>query len=137
MSIKRYADAREQRKVRMRFRLKGTAERPRMSVFRSSKHIYAQVIDDESGTTLASASSVEPALRAIEGDKTAVAQAVGRLCAERALAKGITRLVFDRNGFHYTGRVAAVSKAAHEMGLLTKDGHTGSTGTADAATQEQ
>lgn len=134
MSIKRYADAREQRKVRMRFGLKGTAERPRMSVFRSAKHIYAQVIDDDSGTTLAAASSVEPTLRALEGNKTAVAEAVGRLCAERALAKGVTRLVFDRNGFHYTGRIAAVSKAAHELGLLTKEGHTGST---TAATQEQ
>ncbi len=134
MSIKRYADAREQRKVRMRFGLKGTAERPRMCVFRSAKHIYAQVIDDETGTTLAAASSVEPALRALDGNKTAVAEAVGRLCAERALAKGVTKLVFDRNGFHYTGRIAATSKAAHEMGLLSKEGHTGSTA---GATQEQ
>ncbi|MBM4341967.1 MAG: 50S ribosomal protein L18 [Deltaproteobacteria bacterium] len=134
MSIKRYADAREQRKVRMRFGLKGTPERPRMSVFRSAKHIYAQVIDDESGTTLAAASSVETAVRSMEGSKTAIAETVGRLCAERALAKGVTKLVFDRNGFHYTGRIAAVSKAAHELGLLSKEGHTGSTA---AAPQEQ
>lgn len=128
MSIKRYVNAREQRKVRMRFRLKGTAERPRMSVFRSAKHIYIQIIDDESGATLAAASSLEPALRSLEGNKSAIAAAVGKLATERALAKGITKLVFDRNGFHYTGRVAAVSKAAHESGLLTKEGHTGSEG---------
>lgn len=138
MGIKRYADARDRRKVRMRFRLKGTADRPRMSVFRSNKHIYVQIIDDESGATLASASSVEPALRTLDGDKTAMAAAVGKLAAERALAKGLTKLVFDRNGFLYTGRIAAVSKAAHEMGLLSKEGHTGQTaGESAASSQEQ
>lgn len=123
MLIKKYKDPREHRKVRQRYTLKGTAERPRMSVFRSSKHIYVQIIDDESGCTLAAASTVEPGMRTFEGDKTAEAAAVGKLAAERAVAKGITKLVFDRNGFRYTGRVAAVSKAAHELGLLSKDGY--------------
>ena len=133
---KKKLDAREHRKVRQRHTLKGTADRPRMSVFRSSKHIYVQVIDDDAGFTLASASTVEPGMRSFEGNKTAEAEAVGRLAAERALAKGITRLVFDRNGFRYTGRVAAVSKAAHEMGLLTKDGYTGAAAAAPEGEQE-
>ena len=114
---------REHRKQRLRFTLKGTTERPRMSVFRSTKHIYVQIIDDETGTTLAAASSVEPGFKSFEGDKSALATAVGKAAAERAVAKGITKLVFDRNGFRYTGRVAAVATAAHEMGLLTKAGY--------------
>ncbi len=134
MLIKKYTEAREHRKVRQRYTLKGTAERPRMSVFRSAKHIYVQIIDDESGTTLASASTVEPALRNLEGDKTAAAVAVGKLAAERALANGLTKLVFDRNGFRYTGRIAAVSKVAHELGLLSKDGY--QSGASAGETQE-
>lgn len=125
MLVKKYDDPREHRKVRQRYRLKGTAERPRMSVFRSAKHIYVQVIDDEAGVTLASASTLDSAIKAVEGSKSDLARAVGKLAAERALAKGITKLVFDRNGFRYTGRIAAVSEAAHELGLLSKDGHTG------------
>ena len=123
MLVKKYKDPREHRKVRQRYTLKGTAERPRMSVFRSAKHIYVQIIDDDTGTTLAAASTVEPGLKNLDGNKTAAAVAVGKLAAERAVAKGITKLVFDRNGFRYTGRVAAVSQAAHEMGLLSKDGY--------------
>lgn len=114
---------REHRKMRLRFTLRGTAERPRMSVFRSSKHIYVQIIDDDSGTTLAAASSVEPGFRQFDGDKSALAAAVGKAAAERAVAKGLTKLVFDRNGFRYTGRVAAVATTAHEMGLLSKHGY--------------
>lgn len=125
MLVKKYDDPREHRKVRQRYRLKGTAERPRMSVFRSAKHIYVQVIDDESGTTLVAASTLDSAVKAAEGTKSDLARAVGKLAAERALAKGITKLVFDRNGFRYTGRIAAVSEAAHELGLLSKEGHTG------------
>jgi large subunit ribosomal protein L18 len=125
MLVKKYDDPREHRKVRQRYRLKGTAERPRMSVFRSAKHIYVQVIDDEAGVTLAAASTLDSAIKAVEGSKSDLARAVGKLAAERALAKGITKLVFDRNGFRYTGRIAAVSEAAHELGLLSKDGHTG------------
>lgn len=125
MLVKKYDDPREHRKVRQRYRLKGTAERPRMSVFRSAKHIYVQVIDDDAGVTLAAASTLDSAIKAVEGSKSDLARAVGKLAAERALAKGITKLVFDRNGFRYTGRIAAVSEAAHELGLLSKDGHTG------------
>ena len=116
-------NAREHRKMRLRFTLKGTAERPRMSVFRSSKHIYVQIINDDEGVTLAAASSVEPSFKTFDGDKSALAAAVGKVAAERAVAKGVTKLVFDRNGFRYTGRVAAVAKGAHELGLLTKAGY--------------
>ena len=116
-------NAREHRKMRLRFTLRGTAERPRMSVFRSTKHIYVQIIDDDSGTTLAAASSIEPGFRTFDGDKSAMAAAVGKAAAERAVAKGLTKLVFDRNGFRYTGRVAAVATAAHAMGLLSKGGY--------------
>ncbi len=135
MSIQHYKNAREHRKVRLRHTIKGTAQRPRMSVFRSAKHIYVQVIDDDSGKTLAAASTIEASMKTFEGNKTAAAKAVGQLAAERALASGITKLVFDRNGFHYCGRIAAVSQAAHEMGLLTKEGHSPSTG-GDAPGQE-
>lgn len=130
--VKTYKSPREQRKTRLRHHIKGTAERPRMSVFRSARHIYVQIIDDESGVTLAAASTVEPGMRTAEGDKKDVAAQVGRLAAERAIAAGVTKLVFDRNGFRYTGRVAAVSQAAHEMGLLSKIGHS-----VDAAAAEQ
>lgn len=125
MFIKQYRDEREHRKIRLRYKIRGTADRPRMSVFRSTKHIYVQIIDDDSGTTLASASTVEPGLRTFDGNKSEAARAVGKLAAERAVAKGITKLVFDRNGFRYTGRIAAVSEAAHSLGLLSKTGYTG------------
>jgi large subunit ribosomal protein L18 len=94
---------------RIRKRVRGTAERPRLSVFRSLQHIYAQVIDDTRGHTLAAASSLE------EG--VAGARVVGRLVAERALAKGIRRVVFDRGGYLYHGRVKALAEAAREAGL--------------------
>ncbi len=132
MLAKSYKSPREHRKYRLRFKIRGTAERPRLSVFRSTKHIYAQIIDDHAGKTLASASSLDAEVRGIEGDKSAVAEKVGELIVQRALAAGLTRLVFDRNGFVYTGRVAAVSKAAHAAGLLSKDGWEG--GASDDAT---
>lgn len=132
MLAKSYKSAREHRKYRLRFKIRGTAERPRLSVFRSTKHIYAQIIDDLAGKTLASASSLDAEVRGFEGDKSAVAEKVGELIVQRALAAGLTRLVFDRNGFTYTGRVAAVSKAAHAAGLLSKDGWEG--GESDDAT---
>lgn len=122
MLAPRNKSPREKRQYRLRFKIRGTTERPRLSVFRSTKHIYAQVIDDTTGVTLAAASSVEPALRGAEGNKRELAEKVGALVTERAIAAGVTKLVFDRNGFVYTGRVAAVSKAAHEAGLLSKDG---------------
>lgn len=133
--IKHYKNAREHRKVRLRHTVKGTADRPRMSVFRSAKHIYVQVINDDAGLTLAAASTLDPSMKTFEGNKTAAAKAVGQLAAERALANGVTKLVFDRNGFRYCGRIAAVSQAAHEMGLLTKEGHSATSG-GDASGQE-
>ena len=109
--------ARRKRHDRIRLRLTGTAERPRLAVFRSLNHIYAQLIDDASGRTLAAASSLEPGLRAADGTKTDGAQAVGRLLAERAKAAGVEHVVFDRAGFRYHGRVRSLADAAREAGL--------------------
>jgi large subunit ribosomal protein L18 len=110
--------ARSRRHHRVRRKVSGTPERPRLAVFRSNKHISAQVIDDRSGRTIAAASTVEKDLRssASTGNKAA-ATTVGRLVAERAKAAGVTRVVFDRGGFLYHGRVAAVADAAREAGL--------------------
>lgn len=102
---------------RVRRRIVGTAERPRLAVYRSNKHIIAQVIDDSAGHTLASASTVEGPLRTSATGNTAAAAAVGRLVAERAKAAGVTQVVFDRGGFRYHGRVAALAEAARESGL--------------------
>ncbi|HWE57934.1 MAG TPA: 50S ribosomal protein L18 [Acidimicrobiales bacterium] len=117
-STKDKQEARARRHFRVRKKVAGTAERPRLAVFRSNKHISAQVIDDRSGRTLASASTVEATLKAAggTGNKTA-ATAVGKLVAERARAAGVTSVVFDRGGFQYHGRVAAVADAAREAGL--------------------
>jgi large subunit ribosomal protein L18 len=102
---------------RVRKSVKGTPERPRLAVFRSNKHISAQVIDDVEGVTLATASTVEPELRSAGGGNVAAASDVGRLVAERAKAAGVTTVVFDRGGFRYHGRVAALADAAREAGL--------------------
>lgn len=111
--------ARLKRKKRIRKNLAGTQERPRLSVFRSSKHVYAQVIDDTDGRTLVTASSVEKVVKEHPEfeNKVAVASFVGKLLGERAINKGINKVVFDRNGFLYHGRVKAVSDGAREMGL--------------------
>ncbi|MBI4497417.1 MAG: 50S ribosomal protein L18 [Chloroflexi bacterium] len=110
--------ARIRRHARVRRRVEGTPERPRLAVFRSLNHIYAQVIDDSRGHTLVAASSVEPVVKEQpEHPKTATATTVGRLVAERAKAAGVTRVVFDRGGFHYHGRVKALADAAREAGL--------------------
>ena len=109
--------ARRKRHTRIRLHLAGTVERPRLAVFRSLNHIYAQVIDDGAGQTLAAASSLEPELRAGTGPKAAAAAAVGRLVAERARAAGIERVVFDRAGFRYHGRVKSLADAARAAGL--------------------
>jgi large subunit ribosomal protein L18 len=110
--------ARMRRHRRIRVRVAGSAERPRLSVFRSNTHIYAQVIDDRKGTTLAAASSSEPTLReGVEGVKADRSRAVGKLVAERARAQGIERVVFDRGGYLYHGRVKALAEAAREAGL--------------------
>lgn len=114
------AEARERRHRRVRKKVHGTPERPRLNVFRSLKHIYAQVIDDEAGTTLVAASTVEPELRAVSGGyggNVEAARLVGRKIAERALARGIRQVVFDRGGYRYHGRVKALAEAAREAGL--------------------
>jgi large subunit ribosomal protein L18 len=109
--------ARLQRQLRGRKKLFGTAERPRLVVTRSSKHIGVQVVDDLAGHTLVSASTMEADLRGLDGDKTAKAKKVGELVAERAKAAGIESVVFDRAGHQYHGRVAALAEAAREGGL--------------------
>lgn len=111
--------ARIKRRVRIRKKIRGTSERPRLSVFRSAKHLYAQIIDDNSGVTLVAASTVEKDAKdqpKFEGKKSAAAF-VGKLVAQRALDKGIKQVVFDRNGFLYHGRVKALSDGAREAGL--------------------
>jgi large subunit ribosomal protein L18 len=111
------SSARTKRHERIRLRLAGTPERPRLAVFRSLSHIYAQVIDDTSGTTLAAASSREPSFKDGSGTKTDDAKAVGKLVAERAKAAGVDKVVFDRAGFQYHGRVRSLAEAAREAGL--------------------
>jgi large subunit ribosomal protein L18 len=122
MRIKTKEDRRDRIKLRLRKRIAGTTDRPRLSVFRSVAHIYAQVIDDRTGTTIAAASTVEPSLKAALGEgarggNSKGAEAVGKAIAERLKAKGITRVVFDRNGFLYHGRIKAVADAARSAGL--------------------
>ncbi|EOT25645.1 50S ribosomal protein L18 [Enterococcus saccharolyticus] len=106
---------RQKRHKRVRSKISGTAECPRLNVFRSNKNIYAQVIDDVAGVTLASASALDTEISG--GTKVEQAQAVGKLVAERAAAKGIKEVVFDRGGYLYHGRVAALAEAARENGL--------------------
>ena len=108
---------REKRHERIRLTLRGSAARPRLAVFRSIDQIYAQVIDDTTGRTLAAASSLEPEIRSGEGTKTQRARTVGRLVAERAKAAGVGSVVFDRAGFRYHGRVKSLADAAREAGL--------------------
>ena len=105
------------RHFRVRKNVRGTAERPRLVVTRSARHITAQIIDDLAGHTLASASSLDASLRGTEGDKSALAGKVGALLAERAKAAGISKVVFDRGGNKYAGRIAALADAAREAGL--------------------
>jgi len=107
------------RHLRVRKKISGTAECPRLNVYRSTNHIYAQVIDDVTGTTLAAASTMEAGLKAAvaEMTKTEAAKAVGKAVAERAQEKGIKAVVFDRGGYLYTGRVAALADGAREAGL--------------------
>jgi large subunit ribosomal protein L18 len=109
--------ARQKRHERIRIRLAGTPGRPRLAVFRSLNHIYAQVIDDASGRTLAAASTLEPELRGSKQTKTEEAAVVGRLVAERAKSAGVARVVFDRAGFRYHGRIRSLADAAREAGL--------------------
>jgi large subunit ribosomal protein L18 len=106
---------RRKRHARSRLRLSGSAERPRLSVFRSSRYIYAQVIDDATGRTLAAASSREPGLAGSTGK--AAAEAVGKAVAERARAAGVTQVVLDRGGYRYHGRVRSLAEGARQGGL--------------------
>jgi large subunit ribosomal protein L18 len=122
MQIKTKEDRRQRIKYRIRKRMHGTSERPRLSIYRSVAHIYAQVIDDLNGTTLASASSIDPDVKAkLSGDVRAGnkkgAELVGQTIAARLKDKGITRVIFDRNGFLYHGRVRAVAEAARQAGV--------------------
>ena len=112
-------EAWKRRTRRVRKKISGTEERPRMSVFKSNKHMYVQVIDDRSGRTLASASTLCEELRGSVGDqkKIEAAKAVGKLAAERCAAAKINAVIFDRNGYQYTGRVAALADGARENGL--------------------
>ncbi|GAB3953071.1 50S ribosomal protein L18 [Micromonospora vulcania] len=105
------------RHFRVRKNISGTAERPRLVVTRSLRHMVAQIVDDTKGHTLASASTLDASLRGTEGDKSALAGKVGALLAERAKAAGISKVVFDRGGNRYAGRVAALADAAREAGL--------------------
>jgi large subunit ribosomal protein L18 len=109
--------ARNRRHLRVRKKVLGSAERPRLIVNRSARHTVVQLIDDGTGRTLASASTLEEALRAADGDKTAKAREVGKLLAERAKAAGVDAAVFDRAGWAYHGRIAALADAAREGGL--------------------
>ena len=122
MKITTKNDRRVRIQLRQRKRISGSTERPRLSVFRSVTHTYAQVIDDLSGKTLVSASSVEPAVKGgfpkdVRGGNLKGAEAVGRVIAERSIEKGIKRVVFDRSGFLYHGRIRAVADAARKAGL--------------------
>jgi len=122
MKIRTKEDRRDRIKLRLRKRIVGTAERPRLSVFRSGAHVYVQAVDDATGTTVASASTVEPSMKAKMGEKVrggniAGAQLIGQAIAERLIAKGLKRAVYDRNGFLYHGRVRAVAESARKAGL--------------------
>jgi large subunit ribosomal protein L18 len=122
MRIKTKDDRRQRIKFRLRKRTVGSTERPRLTVFRSVTHMYVQVIDDMTGRTIASASTVEPAVKGsltkdAKGGNVAGAKVIGKTIAERLLEKGVKRVVFDRNGFLYHGRVKAVADAAREAGL--------------------
>ena len=122
MKIKTFKDRRKRISLRQRKRISGTPERPRLRVFRSVAHIYVQVIDDMSGTTLASAASTEKALKGVfsgkvRGGNQAGAEAIGKLIADRLKEKGITRVVFDRGGNLYHGRIKAVADSARKAGL--------------------
>ncbi len=111
--------ARLKRKKRIRRKVEGTVERPRLTVFRSDKHVYAQIVNDKSGATLVSASTLSPEYKEMEKEKGKIgaAKSVGELIARKALEKGIAKVVFDRNGFIYHGRIRALADAARAKGL--------------------
>ncbi|MDY6911003.1 MAG: 50S ribosomal protein L18 [Chloroflexota bacterium] len=110
-------DSRKNRHIRIRNKVSGTTERPRLCVFRSLRYIYAQIVDDRAGRTLVSASSLDPDIKSLAGSKTENAKAVGTLLAGRASEKDIKQVVFDRGGYKYHGRVKSLADAAREAGL--------------------
>ena len=116
-SVKHKHESRVRRHRRVRKKIQGTAERPRLAVYRSNRHIIAQVIDDTAGNTIVSASTTETALRSGPTGNVAGAAVVGKLIAERAKEKNVTTVVFDRGGFRYHGRVAALADSARKAGL--------------------
>jgi len=122
---------------RIRRKVNGTSEHPRLAIYRSLNHIYAQVIDDQNGVTLVSASTTEKDLRGSSGGNIDAAKRVGREIAERALAKGISRIVFDRGGYLYHGRVKALTDAVREAGLNKEESNGASADEDAAAEQEQ
>ncbi|MDM4141576.1 MULTISPECIES: 50S ribosomal protein L18 [Mycobacterium] len=109
--------SRLRRHARLRKKIAGTGQRPRLVINRSSRHIHVQLVNDENGTTVAAASSIEDDVRSLQGDKKARSVRVGQLIAERAKAAGIDSVVFDRGGYTYGGRIAALADAARENGL--------------------
>jgi len=118
MSLKDKSQGRAKRKLGIRKKINGTAERPRMSVFRSARHIYVQVIDDNAGKTIASASTLSPELEGkLAGNKRDAAKLVGELAAKKCLDAKVSAVVFDRNGFTYQGRIAALADGARSGGL--------------------
>jgi large subunit ribosomal protein L18 len=117
MNASKKRAARDRRHKRIRRHVQGTAERPRLAIYRSNAHIYAQLIDDERGHTVAQASSLDADVTKGEDGKTGVAKQVGELVARRAAEQGIESVVFDRGGFRYAGRVAALADGAREAGL--------------------
>src|SRR5688572_23150964 len=117
MAVKSKTVARARRHARLRKKVIGTEQRPRLVVTRSARHVFVQVVDDSKGRTVASASTLEADLRTFDGDKTAKARKVGELVAERAKAAGVEDVVFDRGGNRYAGRVAAIADGAREGGL--------------------
>src|SRR5919202_2148954 len=131
--MKDRAEVRRAVHKRIRRKVAGTAERPRLAIYRSLNHIYAQVIDDERGRTIASASTTEKDLRGGTGGNMEAAQRVGRAIAERALAAGVSRVVFDRGGYVYHGRVKALVDAARAAGLNKEEARPGEAAGAEAA----
>ena len=119
MSVKTKEDIRSRIRARIRKKISGTPARPRLAVFRSQSHIYAQLVNDDAGQTLCAASSLDKELKATQkrGANLAAAKAVGKLIADRAKEKGVTAVVFDRGGFQYHGRIKALADAAREAGL--------------------
>ena len=121
---------------RIRRKVQGTAARPRLTIYRSLNHIYAQIVDDEQGRTIAAASTTEKDLRDATGGNVEAARRVGRAIAARALGQGISSVVFDRGGYRYHGRVKALADAAREAGLNKEEAQPQDAGAAVAASQE-